>query len=251
MTKINGIIILKSDKQNYIKIKRNQLLILESLMNDGGFNKKYKDRSNKLRYSEHSGNLGLTNSSIDRIIVSTKTDRQDKEDIDILLPHDLVDSYEYKYLFHTHPPTPKPGGRAIDGILYEFPSISDIFHFIDHYNMGNTLGSIVVTAEGYYIIYPKKFSIKKIRYDTEIEDKIMENMESESSIIQELALKEYGNNFTEDIFYNKIAKNKKYLKMFNKMINKYLNNQIKIKIKNKDKDKLTNEWLINNLYLPI
>lgn len=250
MTNINGIII-KSKNKKYIKIKRNQLLILETLLNDGGIIKKYTDRSNNLRYSEHSGNLGLFNTSIDRIIVSTNTNRQDKDDPEILLPQDLIDTYEYKYFFHTHPPTPKPGGRAIDGILYEFPSISDIFHFIDHYNMGNTIGSIVVASEGYYIIYPKNFNIKKIKYDIEIEENIFDNMEKETTKIQEIALKEYGNNFTKDYFYNIIAKNKKYLKMFNKMINKYLDNQIRIEFKNKEKDKLTNEWLINNLYLPI
>ena len=41
--------------------------------------------------------------------------------------------------------------------------------------MGNTIGSIVITPEGYYIIYPSNFSIKKIKYDTEIEEEIYEN----------------------------------------------------------------------------
>jgi hypothetical protein len=251
MTVIIGKLIDKSNNKKYIKIKRNQLLLLDALLNDGGFQKKYIDKTNNLRYSEHSGHLGLNNSTIDRIIVSAKTTREDDDDTDILLPHNLNDSYEYKYFFHTHPPTPQPGGRAKDGILYEFPSISDIFHFIDHYNMGKTLGSIVVAPEGYYIIYPKNFKINKIKYDTEIEDEIFKQMEEENNIIQTKALEKYGVNFTEEYYYNTISTDINFIKMFNKMINKYLNNQIKIILKNRQKDKLMNKWIIKQLYLPI
>ena len=251
MSVILGKLITKSNKKRYIKIKRNQLIIFDALMNDGGKNKKYIDRKQNLRYSEHSGNLGITESTIDRIIVSARTIREDNDDTEILLPNDLSDSYSYKYFFHTHPPTPTIGGRAKEGILYEFPSISDIFHFIDHYNMGNTIGSIVITPEGYYIIYPSNFSIKKIKYDTEIEEEIYEKMNEENSNIQNLALNEYGIDFTEDFFYKTIARNKTYLKLFNKMINKYLNGQIKIIIKHRSKDILTNKWILKQLYLPI
>jgi len=251
MSVIIGKLIKRSNKKKYIKIKRNQLLILDSLLNDGGFNKKYIDRSNKLRFSEHSGNIGVNQSTIDRIIVSARTIREDKEDTDILLPHDLTDTYTYKYFFHTHPPTPKPGGRAINGIIYEFPSISDIFHFIDHYNMGNTLGSIVVTPEGYYIIYPSNFTIKKIKYDADIEEEIFKKMNDENTDIQQIAIEKYGTEFTEEYFFSHIALDKTYLNLYNKMINKYLNNQIKIIIKHRSKDSLTNKWIIKELYLPV
>lgn len=251
MKKITGKLIVKSDNKKYIKIKRNQLLLLEALLNDGGYNKKYIDKSNNLRYSEHSGHLGLNNASIDRIIVSAKTSREDADDNDILLPLDLSDTYAYEYFFHTHPPTPYPGGRAKDGILYELPSISDIFHFIDHYNSGKTIGSIVIAPEGYYIIYPKSFSIKKIKYDTELEDEIFNKIEMENDVIQEKALGKYGNKFTEEYFYKTISMDETFLKMFTKMINKYLDNQIKIIIRHRTKDKLTNKWLVKHLYLPI
>ena len=55
-------------------------------------------------------------------------------------------------MFHTHPPTPFPGSRVVDGILYEFPSISDIYHFADHFNAGETQGSLIIAPEGMYII---------------------------------------------------------------------------------------------------
>jgi hypothetical protein len=251
MTNIFGNLVLKSDKKKYIKVKRNQLLLLDALLNDGGYSKKYLDRSKNLRYSEHSGYLGLDRLSIDRIIVSAKTTREDSDDKEILLPNNLLDTYEYEYFFHTHPPTPFPGSRAKDGIIYEFPSISDIFHFIDHYNMGKTLGSIVVTPEGYYIIYPKSFLIKKIKYDIEIEDEIFEKMEYENTKIQKKALLKYGNTFDEEFFFTNIAKDNKFIKKFNLMINKYLDNQLKIIIKHRSKDKMTGKWILNNLYLPI
>lgn len=251
MTKLSGKLIIKSDKKKYIKINRNQILILDAILYDGGINKKYIDKSNNLRFSEHSGHIGLNNSSIDRIIVSAKTNREDRDDKEILLPHNLVDTYEYEYFFHTHPPTPFPGGRAKDGILYEFPSISDIFHFIDHYNMGKTIGSIVVATEGYYIIYPKNFNIKKIKYDVELEDQIFDEMEKENTIIHELAAKKYGSDFTEEFFFSTIAMDDTYINMYAKMVNKYLNNQLKIIIKHRTKDKLTNKWIIKNLYLPL
>ena len=251
MSIIIGRLIKRSNKKKYIKIKRNQLLILDSLLENGGYDKKYIDRSNKIRYSEHSGNLGTTQTTIDRIIVSAKTNREDKDDSEILLPHDLTDTYSYKYFFHTHPPTPKPGGRAKNGILYEFPSISDIFHFIDHYNMGNTLGSIVVAAEGYYIIYPSNFTIKKIKYDIDIEEELYNKMNEGNNIIQQKALDRYGTKFSEEYFYKHIATDKTYLHLFNKIINKYLNNQIKVIIKHRTKDNLTNKWILKNLYLPI
>jgi hypothetical protein len=254
MTQILGKLIIKSSKKKYIKIKRNQLLILDALLdNGGGIQKKYVDKTNNLRYSEHSGNFGLTNqsSTIDRIIISTRSMREDSDDKDILLPYNLYDSYKYKYFFHTHPPTPFAGGRAKDGILYEFPSISDIFHFIDHYNAGITLGSLVVAPEGYYIIRPKNYSIKKIKVDIELENSIFEQLSVESMQIQELAIKQFGSNFTEEFYYTNIASNNKYLKMFNKLINKYLENQLNIIIKHRIKDKLINKWIIKELYLPI
>jgi hypothetical protein len=251
MPNLAGKLVLKSNKKKYIKVKRNQLLLLDALLNDGGYSKKYLDRSKNVRFSEHSGHLGLNESSIDRIIVSAKTTREDADDKEILLPHNLSDTYEYEYFFHTHPPTPYPGARAKDGIVYEFPSISDIFHFIDHFNMGKTVGSIVVAPEGYYIIYPRNFSMKKIRYDAEIEDEIFKKMEEENNLIQEKALLKYGDTFDEDFYYSKVATDDDFLKMFNSMVNKYLDDQLKIIIKHRSKDKMTGKWILKNLYLPI
>ena len=246
-----GKLIIKSNKKKYIKIKQNQLLILDALLNDGGRIKKFIDKSNILRFTEHSGHFGFNGSSIDRIIVSAQTSREDSDDIDILLPNNLYDTYEYEYFFHTHPPTPFIGSRAVHGILYEFPSVADIFHFIDHYNNGKTIGSVVIAPEGIYIIYPKRFSIKKIEYDTNIENEIFQELNNSSLQIQELAIKKYSDSFSEDFFYETIAQDTTFIRLFNKKINKLLNNQIKIIVKHRSKDLLTNKWIIKQLYLPI
>jgi hypothetical protein len=251
MKHLLGRIIIKSDIKKYIKINRNQLQILEALLIDGGNTKKYIDKQKNLRYSEHSGNLDFNNNKLDRIIVSAQTNREDTDDIEILLPEDLHDSYTYKYFFHTHPLTPTILDRVKDGILYDFPSIPDIFHFIDHYNMGTTIGSIVIATEGYYIIYPNNFSLKKIDYDIDIENEIMNKLDKGLDDIQVKAINKYSNNFNEDYYYSTIIIDKTYLNMYNKLINKYLNNQIKIVLHNRVKDKLSNKWIVKSLNLLI
>ena len=141
-------LIVKREKKAYVKITHNQMRILDALMNDGGYMKKYYDSRNNFRWSEHAGLLDFSKNKLDKIIVSAKTNRTDKYDHDIFLPLNMIEAYEYEYMFHTHPPTPKEGYRAKLGIVYEFPSISDIFHFIEHYNNGHIQGSIVIAPEG-------------------------------------------------------------------------------------------------------
>ena len=68
------------------------------------------------------------------------------------MPNNVEDMFNYEYIFHTHPPTPRPGGRVNVGIVYELPSIGDVLHFIDHFNDGKISGSIVITSEGIYNI---------------------------------------------------------------------------------------------------
>ena len=100
--------------------------------------------------------LDFNNSGLEKIIISGNTSRVDANDDVIFLPKNMIDAFDYEYIFHTHPPTPKQGARANVGILYEFPSISDLFHFMDHYNEGKTQGSIVIAPEGMYIIRKKE-----------------------------------------------------------------------------------------------
>lgn len=235
--------------KKYIKITRNQLLILDALLNDGGYTKKYNDRYNNLRYSEHFGMLDFNNVGLEKIIISGITDRIDENDEEILLPADVPDAMDYEYFFHTHPPTPTPGGRINQGILYEFPSISDLYHFADHFNEGTTQGSIVVTPEGIYIIIARS-NIKHIKYPNS--DSIEEEMIAELRKIQYKAISSFDKKFDSEYFYKKIARNtKKYLNEYNKMIDKYWGKQIKILFKGRSKDKKTKKWLIDSFYLPV
>ena len=117
--------------------------------------------------------------------------------------------------------------------------------------MKTTIGSIVVAAEGYYIIYSKNNDKKNITYNIELENIIINKVEKHNLKIQENAINKYGSKFTEEFFYKVISQDKSYLKQYNKLINRFFNNQIKIVIKNRKKDIHTNKWLLNSLYLKI
>lgn len=243
-SKIKGVTIIKQNK-TYMRIDRNQILILDALMKYGSY-KIYVDKKNKkiFRYSEHAGLLDFNENKLERIIVSGKTTRIDENDDDIFLPKNMLDAFDYEYIFHTHPPTPKPGGRVHIGILYEFPSISDIFHFIDHYNKGVTQGSLVITPEGLYNIRKNNLDNKKIKID---ENKFYHDMMKIYNIVQSDAIKKYGTNFTMNQFFSKIAQDVTFINQINKIANKY---DIQIDYYPRIKD-IKNHWIIDTIYVPV
>jgi len=236
---------LKISNIEYIKINQNQLLIFDALMKHGGYTKKYIDLndSEKLRYSEHAGLLDFNMNLLDRVVVAGNTTRVDKGDDEIFLPKDLSDLKEYEYIFHTHPPTPKPGGRVKDGILYEFPSMGDLLHFIDAFNEGKVCGSLVITSEGLYNIRKLKLNHDKIYVD---EDKMFREYIHIFNVIQDDVIKEYGTKFTEEKFHKKIANEKKYFDQFNSTMNKY-----GIQIDFYPRIKYKKQWFLDKIYLPI
>ena len=187
--------------------------------------------------------LFRSNTGLEKIIVSGNTTLVDAADQDIYLPKNMIEAYDYEYIFHTHPPTPKPGSRAQGGILYEFPSISDMFHFIDHYNDGRTQGSIVITPEGMYIIRKKIVDDKKIIIN---EDKFYNDAMNVWSKIQKHAIMKYGIKFSAHTFYSKIAQDRSYINMFNKVLNKY-----KIHIDYYSRIYDGKRWVIDTIYLPV
>jgi hypothetical protein len=231
------------DGIKHIKLNTNQIMILDALMKHGGYSKKYYD--NKInKYSEHAGILDFGNNGLNRIIVAGNTSRVDRGDEEIFLPNDFPDMMEYEYIFHTHPPTPKPGGRASDGILYEFPSIGDMLHFIDHHNDGNTIGSLVMTAEGLY-------NIRKINHDklpiTIDEDVFYDEIKRKYKENQRNAIKQYGTKFTTYEFYSKIAQDTTYIDNMNNHLKKY---GITIDFFPRKKDN-KNNWIVSSIYLKI
>ena len=228
----------------YLKIERNQLNIMDALMRHGGYKNYYDKKRSFFRYSEHAGLLDFNDDGLEKIVVSGNTDRVDEFDDDIFLPSDMVDMYDYEFIFHTHPPTPVPGGRAPDGIIYEFPSISDIFHFMDHFNDGNTQGSIVMAAEGMYIIRKFEYDDKKIKIN---ENNFLKETMKEFVKLQDEAIKKYGTDFNSEKFYSVIAQNTSYIDRLNKILNKY---EINIDYFPRKKDK-QNKWIVDTVYLPL
>ena len=236
--------IYKKYKMKYIKLSRNQLRIFESLFTDGSHNKKYQSLDNKLKYSEHSGLLDFGHANLQRVVVNAIPNKTDVLDDEILLPENLPDYFDFEYIFHTHPATPYPGARASEGVLYEFPSIPDLEQFIDHYNNGKTQGSMIFAPEGLYIIKAidntKKIIIKK-------EKKVFNYILNKFYEIQDSAIYKYTYHFTLNDFYTKIARNTKYLDMYNEVIKKI---NLKINFRNRVKSK-SGDWVIDSFYLKV
>ena len=85
----------KINDLKYVKLDQNELLIMDALMEHGGYTKKYIDKNKKIyRYSEHFGLLDFkkVNSPnkfmLEKIIISGNTTRVDEGDDEILFPHD-------------------------------------------------------------------------------------------------------------------------------------------------------------------
>lgn len=234
------------NNMKYLKLERNQIMIMDALMAHGGYTRKYIDAKDKnvYRYSEHAGLLDFNDQGLEKIIISGKTNRVDKGDDDIYLPKNIPEAFDYEYIFHTHPPTPKPGGRVKLGILYEFPSISDIFHFIDHFNGGQTQGSLVITPEGLYNIRKLVFDRKKIKIN---EDRMYDDMRNIMRDAQSKAIEKYGTEFTPHDFYSKISQDKEYINMLNSVLNKY---KMHIDYYSRERDD-RGKWIIDTLYVPI
>lgn len=234
--------VIKNNKE-YVVLERNQILILDALMIHGGYTKRYSDADRKIsRYSEHAGFLDFEDNTLSKIVVSGRTNKIDDGDNEIYLPMSMEDMYEYEYIFHTHPPTPRPGGRAHDGgILYEFPSIGDIYHFIDHHNDGNVIGSLVVCAEGLYNIRNFNDDSNNIFDD----DDMYKHYNKIFDKTQKLAISEYGTKFNTNTFYAKIAQDTKYIDMMNKVLNNF-SIQIDFYPRKKDAD---GNWIIDTVFL--
>ena len=225
-------------KNNYVMIEKKQLLILDAMLIHGGYNKKYIDDENKsARYSEHSGHLDFDAKYLSKIIVYSNAN---KVYDDIYFPSSFNDDmYNHEYIFHTHPPTPKPGGRSIGNILYEYPSISDIFHFIEHHTEGKVIGSLVITSEGLY-------NIRSIGKLNNIDENLLfAKYEHIFEKVQTQALKKYGTDFSTYVFYSEIAQETQYIQKINNILNKF-NLQIDYYPRKKN---INNKWVIDTVFL--
>lgn len=241
--------VYKKSSLSFVKMSRNQIHIMDALMEHGGYKKKYQDNKNKkiYRYSEHSGLIDFNTENVDKIVVFGDRNRVDSIDSDIFLPEETGETYDFEYIFHTHPPTPYPGGRINEGLLLEIPSIGDILHFIDHYNLGKTQGSLVMTPEGLYNIRKNVLNEKQIDID---EDKLFKKFIRTSNKEQDRIIEKYGKNFrgrNNEYFFSKIAKDKSLINKVNEVCNEF---DIHIDYYPRQKDPEDN-WVVDTVYLPV
>ena len=236
-------------------IHSNNINIIDGLYEEGSYNiftdkNKNLFNTNILRFSEHSGFIIFNNNIVDKIIVLNDY-RTDEEDPTIFLPKNNIEALSVDYIFHTHPKSPELGSRLEYKLLYEFPSISDIYHFIDHHNRGILKGSLVITPEGLYIIRKYNFNNNKIIIDEDIFNNDIEEVYLdcyEDSYVKYKTLKINENNF-----YKYISNNFEYIYRINKILEKYdlaIDFISRVKSKKIFKD-YKSKWIIPNIFIPI
>lgn len=212
------------------------------------------------RFSEHSGFLYFEKNAVSDIKVITES-RVDNSDPSIYMPKNCLEALEVNYIFHTHPKTPYIGSRIKNGIIYEFPSISDIIHFIDHHNNGKLQGSIIIAPEGIYIIRKNNFDKKNIIVDYDLMIQNLENVfiecynesYSKYSFIGYDKLK-YKNEvkLPDYFFYEQVARNYEYISKINKVLishGLFIDYYARIYF---DKPNIfADKWIFNDIYVPV
>ena len=96
--------------------------------------------------------------------------------------------------------------------------MGDIYHFIDHHNDGNVIGSLVVTPEGLYNIRKFPNDNKKIHID---EDKLYRAYQRKFKQVQKDAIDQYGMYPSEQKFYKNISQDVSFINSMNHTLNKY------------------------------
>jgi hypothetical protein len=248
---------IKSDNINYNLFNTNELNIIDGLYEEGS-NKIYIEKNKNIftskenRFSEHYGILYFVKNKLEKVVVELNS-RVDKDDSSIYMPQNSQEALKVDYIFHTHPKTPYIGSRISSLILYEFPSISDIIHFIDHHNRGILLGSIIIAPEGIYNIRKNTFNRDKIKLDydlfvSEIEDVYIDCYHNSMSDYSNLKRMEKVNGFykiPENIFYENVATNLEFIKRINQALEKY-----DITIDYYNRIYLNDKWIFPTIYLP-
>jgi hypothetical protein len=211
------------------------------------------------RYSEHSGFIYFDKNKITNINVITLS-RVDQADPLIYMPKNCLEALKVNYIFHTHPKTPYIGSRIKNGILYEFPSISDIIHFIDHHNNGKLFASIVIAPEGIYIIRKNNFDLNPIIIDYDILISDLDNifMECYNDSYLKYSFINYKKHkldneikLPENFFYKQVASNYEYIQKINDVLIKYdLFIEYYARTYYNKPIIAIDKWVIDDIYLP-
>jgi len=233
--------IISANKIHYVSLNHNNLMILDALMKQGS-NPRYI-HGDKYIYSEHSGVISIKNNVIESINVSANTNRIEDKDDGIFLPQHEKNIYYHEYIFHTHPNMIDYAARIKEGVLYEFPSASDIMVFMQCYNRGITQGSLVVAPEGLYVIrqieWRDKLSCnegvyKKIhKFILKLESEAISKYENTDASNPDFFHETIGNDF------DFIRKLNEFLTVFNIFIEYY------------QREKKNGEWYLRSMSLMI
>jgi len=240
-TKLKGITLVKHNKM-YLKLHKNQIFIMDALMEHGG-TRIYEHKNKMLKFSEHAGLLDFNVNGLEKILVYANTNIISKGDDEIFFPNTLNDAYDYEYIFHTHPATHSYGGRAKYGVLYEFPSINDIFHFMDHYNEGKTQGSIIIAPEGMYIIRKYIQNNKKINID---ENDFFNKIKNVLVSVQQKAINKHGNDITKEYFFKEVINDYTFINNINKVLHNF-----ELHVDYFARIEENGAWIIDTLYIPV
>jgi hypothetical protein len=262
-------LINKSDNINndisWSVLNTNGLNIMDGLYEIGS-NQIYIEKNKNIseskisRFSEHSGFIYFEKKKISSITVVTGS-RVEQSDPLIFMPTNCLEALKVDYIYHTHPKTPYIGSRIKSGIVYEFPSISDIIHFVEHHNNGKLLGSIIIAPEGIYIIRKNNFDRNPIHIDydimvTDLEEIFMEcynDSYSKYSSINYRELKVNGEiKLPDKFFYDEVAVNYEYINKINLVLKKYdlfIDYYARVLF---DKPKIyTKKWIFDDIYIPL
>lgn len=257
--------ICKTDIPEFIikfkKFNTNSINILKGLYDVGSEkiyieNNKNIFNSNIHRYSEHYGYLYYNNNNIDNIIVDVPH-TINANDNNIFLPINSKQSFNVEYMYHTHPITPNIGSRIKHGILYEFPSVNDIIHYIEHHNYGKLLISLIYAPEGIYIIHKYNFNREKIIIDIPSFIKKIQPIyyECNEKAIDKYTGLDYDDLFnlpdnfkiSSELFYHKIIYDFTWINTINDFL---INYDLFIEYIPKNKLNKTSTYLLPDLYLP-
>lgn len=247
--------ILKETKQKYIKITKNNLLLFKSLLDIGGYKKKFSSIGNKeyknaeiLGYITFKKDNKTKEDIVKDFIISNYQEHYNDKDPDIYLPTITDEKYFIqKYIWHTHPPTPKPGGRAVNGIILELPSTEDIFVFIKIFLKKKKIkGSLVFAPEGIYNIgIIDENNTKILNEYKNNRDKLFNNIHKCLKKFHTDLYDKYESYFNLDTFYNVIAEDYEFIENLNNCLKKF---NIYIKYYPIQKD-INDEWVYGTIYL--
>lgn len=137
-------------QMEYITLEYNTLLSLDGLHKQGS-RPRYLHEHEYL-YSEYAGVILLNdNHALEGFIIITESTRIDQKDAELFMPVNHALFEKHAFLFHTHPKHMQ-GPRVHDGIVYEAPSVSDIYNFMYYHDRFQCQASLIIAPEGMYVI---------------------------------------------------------------------------------------------------